>query len=91
MITLKRQHRIIGAGLLFMAALFFMMAVRYYYTWYMPGSPEAAFGKTIAVKVNYGKIVYVDRVERETLCGAYVFLAFSAAMPVGTFALNRKT
>ncbi len=75
MVALNTKRKQIVAGLLYLVTLFLMMAIRQYYTWYMPESPEITSGKTIAAHVNYGKIVYVTPLEQKILYASYVIIA----------------
>ena len=93
MVALNTKRKQIVVGVLYLATLFFMMAVRQYYTWYMPESPEITLGKTIAVLVNYGKIVYVTPLEQKILYASYVIIAaqFIAAIIVYIITHRRRS
>jgi hypothetical protein len=44
-----------------------LMIVRQYYTWDRPASPQIDLGQTVAVQLNYGKLVYVTPAEKRML------------------------
>jgi hypothetical protein len=58
------------------------MTVRQYYTRCMPQSPQQQLGRTNAMKVNYGKTVYVTANAKRNLNLIYVVaaLAFLATL-----------
>ena len=66
-------------GIVFVVSLFSMMAVRQYYTRNMPQSPQQELGRTVALKVNYGKTVYVTVSEERNLNLIYVVAALAAS------------
>lgn len=86
----KHSRRAIAAGLCFGAALFSMMAVRHYYTWYMPRSAETNSGRTIAIEVNFGRTVYVDPIEQKLLYGTYIAVALATIAAVVVYFLEPK-
>jgi hypothetical protein len=87
--AIKLLRKTTMAGLFFIAALFLMMSVRYYYTWHMPESVEAGSGRIIAVQVNYGRIVYVDSTERNILYTTYIVSALSGIVAVAAYVMTR--
>ena len=50
---------------------FHMLHLRHRYTWDMPQVSDTRSGRTIAMTVNYNRIVYVTEPERHTLTTAY--------------------
>lgn len=79
-------------GIVFLASLFSVMAVRQYYTRNMPQAPQQDSGRTIAIEVNYGKTVYVTVSEKRNLnliymvavlatAGTLVFVVLQATRP----------
>lgn len=67
-----------------------MMGVRQYYTWHMPTAAEVSSGRTIAVQVNYGRIVYVTPIEKAILHTTYILFATLAVAAIATYILSRK-
>ncbi len=68
---------VICIGIAFLLSLFLMMGVTQFYTRRMPSQPDLMLGRSLPVKVNYGKIVYVNATERRWLYGTYITLAIT--------------
>ncbi len=90
MVGLNTKRKQVVVGVLYLATLFLMMAVRQYYTWYMPESPEITSGKTIAVLVNYGKIVYVTPLEQIYLYASYVIIGVQFIVVVIVYIITHR-
>jgi hypothetical protein len=67
-------------GILFLGSLFTMMATKYYYTRHMPAAPEAQYGRTIPITANYGKVVYVNHIEKQRLQMLYAAALIAGAL-----------
>ena len=53
-------------------AFAYMAYLRYTYTWEMPLSPVVESGRTIAMTVNFNRLVYVTAAEHAKLITAYI-------------------
>jgi hypothetical protein len=72
-------------GILFLAIFYGMLAMRNYYTFHMPQTPQIELGRIIRIEVDPGKIVYVTLAEKRYLFYTYVaagidFLIFFAVV-----------
>lgn len=83
------RSRELAVGVLCAAAFLFMVIVRQYCTWEMPNSPDASTGETVAVLVNYGRIVYVTPLVQKLLYGSYILFGVTVVAFVVTFVFAR--
>ena len=90
MAAIKGKWKKTAAGLLFLVALFSMGGLRHYYTWNRPQSAEISTDRTVAIRVSYGRTVYVTLNEQRLLYGTYIALALAGIAAVAAYLTDRQ-
>jgi len=89
MVTLYKVGIWISGALVFLS-LASLGALFRTYTHEMPQQTETQSGRTVRLKVLYGKTVYVTRAEEYRLYAGYGLVAASMALCVGADCLRRR-